>query len=64
MNQRCFNVDIGLKMKVEPTYVYRRCFNVEKTKLKQCSWIYSYSLWMTQCYFNADVWLKMKVEST
>ena len=29
------NVDIWLKMKVEPTYVYRRCFNVDKTTLKQ-----------------------------
>ena len=26
--QCCFNVEIWLKMKVEPTYVYRRCFNV------------------------------------
>ena len=29
------NVDIWLEMKVEPTYIYRRCFNVAKTKLKQ-----------------------------
>ena len=29
------NVDIWLKMKVEPTYIYRRCFNVGKTTLKQ-----------------------------
>ena len=28
------NVEIWLKMKVEPTYVYRRCFNVDKTTLK------------------------------
>ena len=35
ITKRCFNVDIWLKMKVEPTYVYRRCFNVEKTTLKR-----------------------------
>ena len=35
MNQRCFNVIIWLKMKAEPTYVYRRCFNVDKTTLKE-----------------------------
>ena len=28
MNQYCFNVEIWLKMKVEPAYVYRRCFNI------------------------------------
>ena len=33
--QRCFNVDIWLKMKVEPTYIYRHFFNVDKTTLKQ-----------------------------
>ena len=31
--QRCFNADIWLKMKVELTYIYRRCFNVGKTRL-------------------------------
>ena len=35
VHQRCFNVDIWLKMKVEPTYIYQRCFNVGKTTLKQ-----------------------------
>ena len=35
ITQCCFNLDIWLKMKVEPTYVYRRCFNVYKTTLKQ-----------------------------
>ena len=35
VHQRCFNVDIWLKMKVEPTYIYRRCFNVDKTTLIQ-----------------------------
>ena len=29
------NVDIWLKMKVEPRYIYRCCFNVGKTTLKQ-----------------------------
>ena len=28
-DQRCYNVDIGLKMKVEPTYIYQCCFNVK-----------------------------------
>ena len=27
--QRCFNVDTWLKIKDEPTYIYRRCFNFE-----------------------------------
>ena len=35
MNQRCFNVEIWLEMEVEPAYVYRRCFNVDKTTLKK-----------------------------
>ena len=38
MNQRCLNVEIWLKMKVEPTYVYRRCFNVDKTTLIELRW--------------------------
>ena len=33
VHQRCSNVDIWLKMKVEPTYIYRSCFNVSKTTL-------------------------------
>ena len=33
-HQRCFNVDNWLKMKVEPTYIYR-CLNVGKTTLQQ-----------------------------
>ena len=32
--QCCFNVEIWLKMKVEPTYVHRRCFDIEKTAFK------------------------------
>ena len=35
MNQCCFNVDIWLKMKVEPMYVYPRFFNDHKSTLKQ-----------------------------
>ena len=35
VHQRCFNVDIWFKMKVEPTHIYRCCFNVGKTTLKQ-----------------------------
>ena len=27
--QRCFDVDVWLKMKVEPTYVLHHCFNAE-----------------------------------
>ena len=38
MNQRCLNVEIWLKMKVEPTYVYRRFLNVDKTKLIELRW--------------------------
>ena len=33
MNQRFFEVEIWLKMKVEPIHVYQRCFNVDKTML-------------------------------
>ena len=29
-HQRCFNVDLWLKMKIEPTYIYWRCLNVGK----------------------------------
>ena len=35
MTQSCFNVDIQLKIKIESTYVHRRCFDVDKTALKQ-----------------------------
>ena len=64
MHQRCFNVGIWLKMKVEPMYIYRRCFIVDKTTLKQ-SWKNCVdSMLMTQCCLNVDIWLKRKVEST
>ena len=29
VHQRCLNFYIWLKMKIEPTYIYRRCFNFE-----------------------------------
>ena len=34
--QRCFNVYIWLKMKVEPTYIYRHCSKVETTSIELC----------------------------
>ena len=34
IHQRCFDVYIWLNMKVEPTYIYRRCFNVETTSIE------------------------------
>ena len=39
MNQRCLNVEIWLKMKVEPTYVYQRFLNVDKTTLIELRWL-------------------------
>ena len=63
MNQRFFNVDIWFKMKVNPTYVHRRCLNVDKRILKYRLRNYPDSLSITQCCFNADNWLKMKVDS-
>ena len=46
VHQRCFNVDIWLKMKVEPMYIYWRCSrltkqrwnNVDRITLVQCWW--------------------------
>ena len=46
MNQCCFSVEIWLKFKLEPTYVYWRCFNVsrqgwnniERITSIQCRW--------------------------
>ena len=35
VHQRCFDVDIWFKMKVEPAYIYRRCFNIGNIRLKQ-----------------------------
>ena len=35
VHQCCFDVDIWLKMRVELTYIYGRCFNVGKITLKQ-----------------------------
>lgn len=33
--ERSFNVDICLKIKIESAYAHRRCFDIEKTILKQ-----------------------------
>ena len=54
MNQCCSNVEIWLKIKVEPTYVYRRCFNVDKTMLKQHWQNYVDSTSITQCCFKVN----------
>ena len=59
----CFNVEIWLKTKVEPTYVYRHCFKVDKTTLKQRWKSYVDSMMMTQCCFNDGIRLKGKFES-
>ena len=59
---RCFNVETWLKMKVEPTHVYRCCFNVDETTLKQHWKNYVDSTSINQCCFNFCIWLKMKVE--
>ena len=64
VHQRCFNVDIWLKMKVEPTYIYQRCFKVDKTTLEQRWQNYVDSTSMNQSCFNIEIWLKMKVEPT
>ena len=64
---RRFNVDeptlfrgwIWLKMRIEPMYLYRRCFNVDKTTLKQHWKNYVDTSSMTQCFFNVDIYLKM-----
>ena len=48
LKQRCFNVEIWLKMKVEPTHVCRRCFNVDKTR-----WNNTERITLIQCrYIN------------
>ena len=56
INQRCFNVEIWLKMKVETMNVYGRCFNVDKTTLKQHWENYVNSTSMNQLCFNVDVY--------
>ena len=63
VHQRCLNVDIWLKMKVELTYIYGRCFNVDKTVLKQLGLNYVDSTSNQRC-FNVEIWLKMKAEPT
>ena len=64
VHQRCFSVDIWLKMKVDSTYIYQRCFNVGKTTLKQHWLNYVYSTSVNQRCFNVEFWLKMKFEAT
>ena len=64
VHRRCFNVYIWLKMKVEPTYLYWRCFNISKTTLKQRWLNHVDSTSMNQSCFNVEIWLKMKVEPT
>ena len=64
VNIHQFFVDIWLKMKVEPTSIYRSCFNVGKTTLKQRLKNYVDSRSMNQCCFNVKIWLKLKVEPT
>ena len=63
-HQSCFNIDIWLKMKVKPTYIYRCCFNVGKETLKQRWQNYVDSMLMNQYCFNVEIWLKMKVKPT
>ena len=63
VHRRCFNVDIWLKMKVEPTYLYWRCFNISKTTLKQRWLNHVDSTSMNQSCFNVEIWLKMKFET-
>ena len=59
VHQHSFNVDIWLKMKADPTYLYRRCFKVGKTTLKQ-----SRKNSLNQQCFNVEIWLKIKVDPT
>ena len=64
VHQRCSDVDIWLEIKVEPTYICRRCFNVGKITLKQRRWNYVESMSIKQRCFNVEIWLEMKVEPT
>ena len=63
-NQRCFNINIWLKMKVEPMHIYQCCFNVGKTTLKKLWLNYVNSTSMNHCSFDVEIWLKKKVEPT
>ena len=58
MNQFCFNIEIWLKMKVEPMFI-----EVFSTLTKQRWKNYVDSMLMTQCCFNFDIWLKQKAET-
>ena len=63
VDQRCFNFDIWLKMKIESTYIYRRCFNVVTT-LKERRYNHVNSKSINQHCLNVKIWLIMKVEPT
>ena len=59
VHRRCFNVDIWLKMKVEPTYIFRRCFNVEETpwiKLRRFNVDYQ-TLFQRWCLVENESWV-------
>ena len=60
--QSCFNINILLKMKVEPTYIYSGYFNVVLSK-SFCH-IFVVSTFITQCWFKVVIWLKRKVKPT
>ena len=64
VHQRCFNVDIWLKMRVEPMPIYQRCFSIGKITIKERRKNYVDSTSMNQHCFKVEIWLKMKVEPT
>ena len=64
VHQCCFNVDIWLNMRVEPTSIYWRCFSVRKTTIKQRRKNYVDSTSINQHCLKVEIWLKIKVEST
>ena len=53
-HQRWINVEIWLKMKVEPTYVYWRCFNVDKTLLIELGWFNVDDSVLFQCWYYVE----------
>ena len=64
VHQRCFDVDIWLRLKIKPTCVYRCCFNVDKTTLRQRWQNCLVSTPITQRFFSVAICLKIKIEST
>ena len=64
ISSKRINVAICLKMKVDATYIYWRCFNVDKTTLKQRWYNNVDSTSTNQRCLNVEIWLKMKVEPT